>query len=1048
MAEVFGNTGKTLTGVDKGNNFVQGIRQSVVDEYTEWNRLRKLRQEQKALKKQGKLDVRTEEVPFSPLEVNGVNILDDLYEQGKKTADTTSDVGEQVAKEVIDAEDALAGARVVDDPVKDASAAKEKFEEAGDLPSVNKRARDELKPARDGWFAKTKTKSPEIDFAAVKTSQLSDDIARWYNGATSDPTDPEVIRAYQKLSEEVDEQYKYMTEDLGIKVEFTDTDPYMRTLDDGRVVPDSAAMMADVLENKTLKVFRTAEDQTHPILSKDANDKFRAVHDFFGHASSGRGFAADGEEAAWISHSLMFSPLARRAMTSETRGQNSWVNKYGVDENGNVVFAEQKATLAPEEFVLTPDEFTQYADKLEAGNSFIGLNAKYQLDLSDDLLYDLGRVYTPYASKKQYTAKELSEIESSLPQFNGENFAAKDAVTVQAVKFMDKLRDLLAEPFSKNYSSAFQGEPAEGLSINSLLEFAEEAAGTGARTSDETTALAAMQKVLDEHIDMTELIEQGMKVEGRALGAPEPFKPTFWGTRSGNLDTAVDVKVVAGTSIRPFQYTYGKPPFSEATLRRYFPDDELLTDERNLGIAMGTADAKSIGVRLEKGQSLSKSEAAGFRQEALWSSFRARNAERIKEVQELERLDWVSKNSIPASELFHVYENGTIIGAGNLPSFIPPGAVQTIDGKAVSTLGKILGNLGKVVERGQGVTPRLDINQVARFDEAGKATGLVPLKDSPARRYLRKRLKGVNKELSLDTYPAELQAFLLTKMDEVIETAQKNGVSRPLQKTQSVDELAVTIYEKIPAVKSMQDAQILARGGSKALKELQKKPGRKYYIPGAKQNAYEAADILTLTRATPAAGKRSFANEVTRDPESGVPLNADGLPVAPSKAATKQPTQQRYNLLDEKGGTYTGRNGQRLAGVRAAKEAIENIVKDISSDKLVADRGQAQLLSSVMTRLGIEVSPSATPAQVFKMFKENAPQRFDEVLQNIQSAARYDSVVAHAPELFRGAIDEQLTLVEAIQRTDLGDLQLATVKFTEDALDLIDDFCRAKGPGI
>ncbi len=78
------------------------------------------------------------------------------------------------------------------------------------------------------------------------------------------------------------------------------------------------------------------------------------VHDYFGHIKEGNGFRADGEENAWRSHSAMFSERARGAMTSETRGQNSWVN-YGPHGEANrtassatTVFADQKTGLMPE----------------------------------------------------------------------------------------------------------------------------------------------------------------------------------------------------------------------------------------------------------------------------------------------------------------------------------------------------------------------------------------------------------------------------------------------------------------------------------------------------------------------------------------------------------------------------------------------------------------------------------------------------------------------------------------------------------------------------
>jgi hypothetical protein len=99
------------------------------------------------------------------------------------------------------------------------------------------------------------------------------------------------------------------------------------------------------------------------------NDVFRAVHDYYGHAKEGVGFRADGEENAWRSHASMYSPLARMAMTSETRGQNSWLN-YGPHGDKNrtartedTIFADQKIGVMPhwahhegaEDFTLPED---------------------------------------------------------------------------------------------------------------------------------------------------------------------------------------------------------------------------------------------------------------------------------------------------------------------------------------------------------------------------------------------------------------------------------------------------------------------------------------------------------------------------------------------------------------------------------------------------------------------------------------------------------------------------------------------------------------------
>lgn len=123
---------------------------------------------------------------------------------------------------------------------------------------------------------------------------------------------------------------------LGVAVRIVDEDPYA----------DVESMVHDV-RRRRLKVWASAASgNPHPYLSDGENDMFRAVHDVFGHAASGRGFDRHGEEAAWLKHSAMYSPLAVRALTTETRGQNcAQIFRYGGDR-----FAEQKAALLPRRF--------------------------------------------------------------------------------------------------------------------------------------------------------------------------------------------------------------------------------------------------------------------------------------------------------------------------------------------------------------------------------------------------------------------------------------------------------------------------------------------------------------------------------------------------------------------------------------------------------------------------------------------------------------------------------------------------------------------------
>jgi hypothetical protein len=100
----------------------------------------------------------------------------------------------------------------------------------------------------------------------------------------------------------------------------------------------SNEMMKDVLGNNHLYVYQGGDpheflNAVDPVTGLNTNEKFRAVHDYYGHAAHGNSFGPKGEETAWGAHSQMFSPLAKLAMTSETRGQNSVVNYTPLNAN-------------------------------------------------------------------------------------------------------------------------------------------------------------------------------------------------------------------------------------------------------------------------------------------------------------------------------------------------------------------------------------------------------------------------------------------------------------------------------------------------------------------------------------------------------------------------------------------------------------------------------------------------------------------------------------------------------------------------------------------
>ena len=170
------------------------------------------------------------------------------------------------------------------------------------------------------------------DFSKIMVNETRGrKIADLYMAAPDwDPT-PETVASYDAFIAETARQYDAMIHS-GLNVIFQDDDPYA----------DAEEMFADAASG-TLRVYRTRDGEDHPYHTNRQNDVFRAVHDYYGHFGSGRNFSRHGEEAAWTKHSRMYTPLARRAMTTETRGQNSAF----IFALGGLTFPTQKFTLLP-----------------------------------------------------------------------------------------------------------------------------------------------------------------------------------------------------------------------------------------------------------------------------------------------------------------------------------------------------------------------------------------------------------------------------------------------------------------------------------------------------------------------------------------------------------------------------------------------------------------------------------------------------------------------------------------------------------------------------
>lgn len=190
-------------------------------------------------------------------------------------------------------------------------------------------------------------------------------IANAYEEMKHDPKNPKVKEAYDDLIRQTTDQYNALM-NAGYEFTFFDgkTDPYQGNPVDA---------MRDLRENKRMAVYGTYDgygtegitganiednpmlaptglqwpDQSGKMHDVTANDLFRAVHDAFGHGLEGAGFRARGEENAWQAHARLFTGPAVAAITSETRGQNSWLN-FNPKLLKDVVGEEKARSLHPD----------------------------------------------------------------------------------------------------------------------------------------------------------------------------------------------------------------------------------------------------------------------------------------------------------------------------------------------------------------------------------------------------------------------------------------------------------------------------------------------------------------------------------------------------------------------------------------------------------------------------------------------------------------------------------------------------------------------------
>lgn len=300
----------------------------------------------------------------------------------------------------------------------------------------------------------------------AKAKRISDA----FEALKHDPYNPEVRAAYEALAKETVDQYQALL-DAGYVVEVNNEEPY----------DNSEEMIEDLRKNKRIKIFSTesgfgdskiTEQQRaeNPLLAKTEftdkngvplliNDLFRAVHDFFGHAELGNSFGPKGEENAWNVHVRMFSPIAARAMTTETRGQNSYVNFSGVNDPVNQLrekarklrkdgapieevrkviaeiyniasFADQKVGLLPLEFSSYDENDTGDTGRQGPNISEKAQEAEKVSSKTQENFEDVANLDTKNETNLQKVYNFLDNIDQSLDKFGRETAGINLALPV------------------------------------------------------------------------------------------------------------------------------------------------------------------------------------------------------------------------------------------------------------------------------------------------------------------------------------------------------------------------------------------------------------------------------------------------------------------------------------------------------------------------------------------------------------------------------------------------------------------------------------------
>jgi len=263
-----------------------------------------------------------------------------------------------------------------------------------------------------GMGAKAKGVSPikklasklesSADWSSVRAveSRERKKIAKAFDDAPQQLT-REQLASWDYVEQEVVKQFDMLTKELGVVVEFVGYDPYSSHQD----------MYDSFQTTGILKIMSTAVTGSHTYWSDSTNDKFRAVHDAFGHLATGVGFDRHGEQAAYQAHKSMFEPKGYLALASELKGQNAYMVERGD-------FPDQRLVALPENLQKSLDSIKN--DKSD-----------YESQSDKDNLFELGG--THHASNGRNLYRKKYTFQAVVGKFANVSAVTKEEATASDV---------------------------------------------------------------------------------------------------------------------------------------------------------------------------------------------------------------------------------------------------------------------------------------------------------------------------------------------------------------------------------------------------------------------------------------------------------------------------------------------------------------------------------------------------------------------------------------------------------------------------------------